>query len=192
MWAQRFCGQGFGKSARTVLAANSSTRRSRRITAGALHASASVTASDPPKLGKCWLVGAGPGPADYLTMKAVRLLQTADVVVYDDLGSQEALGFAPPAAELVYVGKRGGRESIKQPQIDELLVARCAEGRNVVRLKGGCPSVFSRLASEMAALQVAGIPYELVPGVSSALAAPLFAGHISWPVSSPSSHQAFR
>ncbi|GLC46658.1 hypothetical protein PLESTB_001549600 [Pleodorina starrii] len=136
----------------------------------------SAAASEPVKPGKCWLVGAGPGPADYLTMKAVKLLQTADVVVYDDLGSQDALGFVPPGAELVYVGKRGGRESIKQAQIDQLLVERCAEGRNVVRLKGGCPAVFSRLASEVSALRAGGIPYELVPGVSSALAAPLFAG----------------
>ncbi|EFJ48119.1 hypothetical protein VOLCADRAFT_104902 [Volvox carteri f. nagariensis] len=143
----------------------SSTSRSRhvpntgysaaRLSVSGPTASVSTSASEPPKPGKCWLVGAGPGPADYLTMKAVRLLQTADVVVYDDLGSQDSLGLVPPSAELVYVGKRGGRESIKQPQINELLVAKCVE---------------------MAALQAAGIPYELVPGVSSALAAPLFAG----------------
>ncbi|GLI64507.1 hypothetical protein VaNZ11_007771 [Volvox africanus] len=175
MLAQQSCGKCFGLSTRTAPPAFRSAR-SRGFIAGASNTSASVVALYSAKLGKCWLVGAGPGPADYLTMKAVRLLQTADVVVYDDLGSQDALGFLSPATELVYVGKRGGRESITQPQINELLVARCAEGRNVVRLKGGCPSVFSRLASEVAALRAAGIPYELVPGVSSALAAPLFAG----------------
>ncbi|KXZ42698.1 hypothetical protein GPECTOR_124g498 [Gonium pectorale] len=130
----------------------------------------------PPPRGKCWLVGAGPGPADYLTLKAVRLLESAEVIIYDDLGSQDALGFAGPSAERIYVGKRGGRDSIKQPQIDALLVEHCLRGRRVVRLKGGCPSVFSRGASETAALRAAGVEYELVPGVSSALAAPLFAG----------------
>ncbi|KAG2485056.1 hypothetical protein HYH03_016154 [Edaphochlamys debaryana] len=109
-------------------------------------------------------------------MKAVRLIKEADVIIYDELGSQEALGFARPDASLVYVGKRGGRESIKQPAIDALLVQHCTEGRRVVRLKGGCPSVFSRLSSEVAALSAAGLEWELVPGISSALSAPLFAG----------------
>ncbi|GFR42924.1 hypothetical protein Agub_g3925, partial [Astrephomene gubernaculifera] len=140
-------------------------------------AAASQQPSSNPKPGKCWLVGAGPGPADYLTLKAVRLLESADVIIYDDLGSQDALSFARPGAQLLYVGKRGGREgSAAQYQIDALLVEQCGRGHQVVRLKGGCPSVFSRVASEIAALSQAGIEFELVPGVSSALAAPLMAG----------------
>lgn len=82
----------------------------------------------------------------------------------------------PPTCERIYVGKRGGRPSKKQPEIDALLVGLCRAGKTVVRLKGGCPSVFSRVSSEIAALEAAGCAYELVPGVSSALAAPLLAG----------------
>jgi siroheme synthase len=156
-------------------------------------------------------------------MKAARLLAEAEVVVYDDLGTeacpprlcasrgarrppvpalqdkdlqahavvdrtpQLTLGrasaqaavsaHAPAAAELCYVGKRGGRPSARQADINALLVARCRAGRRVVRLKGGCPSVFGRASGELAALAAAGVPTELVPGVSSALAAPLAAGN---------------
>ncbi|KAG2422679.1 hypothetical protein HXX76_015843 [Chlamydomonas incerta] len=110
-------------------------------------------------------------------MRAVKLIGAADAIVYDDLGCEDALSYAQPTAELVYVGKRGGKaESLKQPQIDRIIVDLCSQGKQVVRLKGGCPAVFSRVASEMSALAAASIPYELVPGVSSALAAPLFAG----------------
>ncbi|GAX74799.1 hypothetical protein CEUSTIGMA_g2246.t1 [Chlamydomonas eustigma] len=127
---------------------------------------------------KCWLVGGGLGPADYLTLKAVKLIQEADVLVYDDLGTQDALQLAKEDCEKFYVGKRGGRESIKQTQIDELLVQACLKGsdRSIVRLKGGDPAVYSRATSEIAALTAAGIPYEFVPGISSVLAAPLLAG----------------
>lgn len=89
---------------------------------------------------------------------------------------QGALAFASPDAERVYVGKRGGRPSIEQPSISALLVAHVAAGKRVARLKGGCPSVFSRVHQELAALRAAGCAWELVPGVSSALAAPLAAG----------------
>ncbi|KAG1673408.1 hypothetical protein FOA52_002173 [Chlamydomonas sp. UWO 241] len=112
-------------------------------------------------------------------LKAVRLIKEADVIVYDDLGTQDALGFASEACERVYVGKRGGRaSSIKQAEINKLLVDACtqAPGRTVVRLKGGDPGVFARMSSEAAALSAAGVQYEMVPGVSSALAAPLLAG----------------
>ncbi|KAF5825592.1 tetrapyrrole methylase [Dunaliella salina] len=132
-------------------------------------------ASAPPKA-TCFLVGAGLGPVDHLTVKAANLLKTAEVCVYDDLGAQGPLELLPPSCEKVYVGKRGGKQSAKQPDIDRILVEHCSQGRTVVRLKGGCPSVFSRVSSEMAALADAGCPFELVPGVSSALAAPLVAG----------------
>ncbi|KAL6758012.1 tetrapyrrole methylase [Haematococcus lacustris] len=125
----------------------------------------------------CHIVGAGPGPADLLTVRAARLLQSAKVVVYDDLGAEEALDLCPADCQRIYVGKRGGsRTSSKQADIDRLLVQLCQQGEDVVRLKGGCPSVFSRVASEQAALQAAQVPYTLVPGVSSALAGPLMAG----------------
>ena len=124
-------------------------------------------------------------------VRAVELLKRAEVVVYDDLGAAAAVeAYAPPTAELVYVGKRGSRPSIKQPEIDQLLVESAAAGggQEVVRLKGGCPSVFSRVHSEMVALGDAGIPYDLVPGVSSLLAAPLLAG---FPLTHPQLSTAF-
>ncbi|MEW5299728.1 MAG: hypothetical protein WDW38_003127 [Sanguina aurantia] len=143
----------------------------------------SVVKSNPPRhdvkchAGKCYLVGAGPGPIDLLTMKAVRLIQAADVIVYDDLGAQEAVAtYARASCEKVYVGKRGGELSIKQVEIDKILVSLTQQGKQVVRLKGGCPSVFSRVASELRALEEAHLEWELVPGVSSVLAAPLLAG----------------
>ena len=101
------------------------------------------------------------------------------MIIYDDLGAAQAAvdAYAPASALTLYVGKRGGQpSSAQQPAIDALLVEHAAAGRRVVRLKGGCPSVLSRVHSEVAALRAAGIAYELVPGVSSALAAPLSAG----------------
>ena len=122
------------------------------------------------------LVGAGPGGLDNLTVKALRLLRLCDAVVYDDLGGGEAdiLAETRPGAERISVGKRGGdARSWRQDDINETLVRLSADGLDVVRLKGGCPSVFSRAFEEMRALKDAGVPFELVPGVSSALAAPL-------------------
>lgn len=127
--------------------------------------------------GKCWLVGSGPGSTDHLTLKAVQLIKRAEVIVYDDLGTQAALDeFANPSVLRKYVGKRGQKQSIKQPDIDKLLVDLCQQGKDVVRLKGGCPSTFSRVGSELRALSAASIPHEMIPGVSSALAAPVLAG----------------
>ncbi|KAL3137166.1 hypothetical protein ABBQ32_006733 [Trebouxia sp. C0010 RCD-2024] len=136
-----------------------------------------AVSSPKPQPGKCWLVGSGPGSTEHLTLKAVRLIKDAKVIVYDDLGTQAALDeYASPQAERRYVGKRGQKESIKQRKIDSLLVNLCQQGQEVVRLKGGCPSTFSRVGSELKALAAAGIPHEMVPGVSSALAAPVLAG----------------
>lgn len=131
------------------------------------------------KKGKVFLIGAGPGGVDHVTVRALRLLRACDVVVHDDLGASDAalLDETPPSADRVHVGKRGGdARSWTQADIDNLLVSLCAEGKIVARLKGGCPSVFSRARSEMDALRRDGFSYELVPGVSSALAAPLRAG----------------
>lgn len=99
-------------------------------------------------------------------------------MVYDDLASEDILALAPPEAERVYMGKRGGGGDASAPQasIDARLVALALAGRRVVRLKGGCPSVFSRVSSEARALAAAGVRYDMLPGVSSALAAPLLAG----------------
>ena len=133
----------------------------------------------PTRKGKVFLIGAGPGGIDHLTVRALRLLRACDVVVHDDLGASDAslLDEAPPSASRVHVGKRGGDDrSWTQPDIDALLVKLCDEGKVVARLKGGCPAVFSRARSEMDALAHARCAYELVPGVSSALAAPLRAG----------------
>ena len=137
------------------------------------------TSMKPSRKGKVFLIGAGPGGIDHLTVRALRLLRACDVVVHDDLGASDAslLDEAPPSATRVHVGKRGGDDrSWTQPDIDALLVKLCDEGKVVARLKGGCPAVFSRARSEMDALTHARCAYELVPGVSSALAAPLRAG----------------
>jgi uroporphyrin-III C-methyltransferase len=124
-------------------------------------------------------VGAGPGGLDTLTVKALRLLRECDAVVYDDLGGGEAdiLAEIPTTAERVFVGKRGGDErSWRQDDINATLVRLSVEdGKTTVRLKGGCPSVFGRTSQEMRALRAAGVSFELVPGVSSALAGPLAA-----------------
>lgn len=121
------------------------------------------------------LVGAGPGHPDYLTQKAVRRLREADLVLYDALVDPSVLAIAKQA-EWVDVGKRAGRLQTSQAAIEQLLVDAGSKGRRVVRLKGGDPFVFGRGGEEALALQAAGIPFEVVPGVSSAIAAPALAG----------------
>jgi uroporphyrin-III C-methyltransferase len=122
-----------------------------------------------------YLVGAGPGDPGLLTLRGARLLERADVVVFDRLVSAEILAMARPGAELVDVGKRPGT-SATQPDINDVLVDRGRRFKTVVRLKGGDPHVFGRAAEELIALHAAGIATEVVPGVSSALAAPAAAG----------------
>lgn len=126
--------------------------------------------------GKVYLVGAGCGAADLITVRGLRLLERCGTVVYDDLLAPELLDFAPERAERVYVGKRRGRHSMAQEEINALLIAKAREGNMVVRLKGGDPFVFGRGGEEALALQAAGIPWEYVPGVTSAVAAPGEAG----------------
>ncbi|MGD1030045.1 MAG: uroporphyrinogen-III C-methyltransferase [Opitutaceae bacterium] len=126
--------------------------------------------------GKVYLVGAGPGDPELLTVKALRLLAGADVVVYDNLVSEEILAEARPGSELVFVGKKGGCFCKPQSEIDAILAAKAREGKCVVRLKGGDPFVFGRGGEEAEALAAEGIPFEIVPGVTAALAAGAYAG----------------
>jgi len=127
--------------------------------------------SPQPERGRVSLVGAGPGAVDLLTIRGQRLLAQADVVVYDDLANAELLDFCPDEARRIYVGKRGGRRSLPQEQITQILVSEALKGLHVVRLKGGDPLVFGRGGEEIAVLAEAGIFYEIVPGVTAAVAA---------------------
>ena len=108
--------------------------------------------------GKVHIVGAGPGAADLLTVKAASLLRTADVVLYDDLVPQEILDLIPPSAEIINVGKRCGRHGKSQQQINELMVECASRHNRIVRLKSGDPAVFGRLGEELDALREAGVP----------------------------------
>jgi uroporphyrinogen III methyltransferase/synthase len=123
-----------------------------------------------------YLVGAGPGDPGLLTRRGAEVLARADVVVYDRLSAASLLELAPAAAERVNVGKSAGRAVMPQPEIDALLVERGRAGLEVVRLKGGDPYVFARGGEEALALQQAGVPFEVVPGVTSAIAVPAYAG----------------
>jgi uroporphyrin-III C-methyltransferase len=126
--------------------------------------------------GCVYLVGAGPGDPGLLTLRAARLLAEADTVVHDRLVHPAVLEHARPHARILYVGKEGGGESVRQEDIHTLLVAQARLGRTVVRLKGGDPFVFGRGGEEALALEAADIPYEVVPGVSSLAAVPAAAG----------------
>lgn len=122
------------------------------------------------------LVGAGPGDPELITVKGLRRLQQADVVVYDRLAAPQLLEAAPERARRIDVGKSPGDHRWSQSRIETLLIAEARRGRRVVRLKGGDPFVFGRGGEECHALGQAGIPYEVVPGVTSAVAAPAHAG----------------
>ncbi len=129
-----------------------------------------------PTTGFVWLVGAGPGAVDLITLRGRDALAAADVVIHDDLAGQELLRICRAECEMIYVGKRAGHHSTTQAEINRLLVAYARVGIRVVRLKGGDPSVFGRLGEELQALRSAGIPFEIVPGVTAACAAAAAAG----------------
>jgi uroporphyrin-III C-methyltransferase len=126
--------------------------------------------------GTVYLVGAGPGDPGLLTLRGAEVLRRAEVVVYDRLAPPELLDLAPAGAELVDAGKAPGQPRLDQEAINRLLVERALAGRTVVRLKGGDPFVFGRGGEEALACALAGVPFEVVPGVSAALAAPAYAG----------------
>lgn len=128
------------------------------------------------KVGMVYLVGAGPGHPELLTVKAVNLLRAADVVVYDRLIQEEVLALGNPSAEWIYMGKSVGGHVSRQLEIQQLLVEKAREGKMVVRLKGGDPYLFGRGAEEAEYLVDHGIPFDVIPGVCSALSAPLSAG----------------
>ncbi len=121
--------------------------------------------------GKVFLVGAGPGDPDLLTVKALRLLQTADAVLYDELVSREIVDLIPSRVQLHNVGKRCGKKKIQQEEINFLMIGLADSGLQVVRLKSGDPMIFGRAGEEIEALRKAGVEYEVVPGVTSALGA---------------------
>ena len=123
-----------------------------------------------------YLVGAGPGDPELLTLKAHSLLSTCDVVIYDSLVNPELLAIAPHSAEKIYVGKIGGKRQTSQDEINRLLVEHGLSGAKVIRLKGGDPLLFGRGGEEADALRTAGLRFEIVPGISSALAVPAYAG----------------
>ena len=127
-------------------------------------------------IGKCFLVGAGPGDLGLLTLRARECIEQAEVIVYDYLCNAEMLKWAPEACERIFAGKKAGAHTLTQEEINALLVEKAGAGQRVVRLKGGDPFVFGRGGEEAQALAAAKIPFEVVPGVTSAIAGPAYAG----------------
>ena len=126
--------------------------------------------------GKVFLVGAGPGDPRLLTIGAMNCLKQADVVVYDHLADESILAYVPPEAERIYVGKQSNKHTMRQEDINVLLADKADEGKTVVRLKGGDPFVFGRGGEEALVLLARGIPFEVLPGVTSAISVPAYAG----------------
>ena len=131
---------------------------------------------DGKETGKVWLVGAGPGSCDLLTVKAKRLLGEGDCIVYDRLVGEEVLSMIPSGKEMIGVGKAAGRHAVPQEEINRILVREAELGKKVVRLKGGDPFLFGRGGEEAEALCRERIPFEVVPGISSSLAVPAYNG----------------
>lgn len=132
--------------------------------------------SNAPRSGSVTFVGAGPGAADLITLRGLKALSAAEVVLYDSLVDVEMLKNCPEATERIFVGKRAGFHSSVQAEINQLLVHHASRGLRVVRLKGGDPTIFGRLGEEIDVLRAAGIAYEIIPGVTAASAAAAAAG----------------
>lgn len=148
-----------------------STDRGQSTAASSVAANASrKTGASEAQRGHVYLAGAGPGDPDYLTLRTVRLLKTADLILPDDLVSQEILGLAHEAAEIIPVGKRCGQPRITQAEIHVLMIEAAQAGKSVLRLKSGDPLIFGRAGEEIQALRGAGIPFEIVPGITTAFA----------------------
>ena len=126
--------------------------------------------------GSIALIGAGPGDVDLLTLRAVERLRAADVILYDDLAGDEILSFARPDAELIAVGKRAGHPSPKQREVSRLMIGYAQLGKRVVRVKSGDPAIFARADEEIGAARAAGVPIEIVPGITTATAAAAYLG----------------
>jgi uroporphyrin-III C-methyltransferase len=135
-----------------------------------------MTASETSARGSISLIGGGPGDIDLLTLRAVERLRAADVILYDDLAGDEILTFANPQAELIAVGKRAGHPSPKQQEVSRLMIGYAKLGKRVVRVKSGDPSIFSRADEEITAAREAGVPIEIVPGITTAIAAAAYLG----------------
>ncbi len=126
--------------------------------------------------GRVYIVGAGPGDPELITLKALRVIQEADVIVYDRLINKDILRYARPSCRLVYAGKEDGRHAIEQPAINQLLIEYSRDFDVIVRLKGGDPFVFGRGGEEALALAMRRIPFEIIPGITSAVSVPAYAG----------------
>ena len=128
------------------------------------------------KKAKVYIIGAGPGDPGLITLRAVEVLKLADVVVYDNLVNEDLLQYTPGSARRIYAGKQGGDHTLTQDKINDLLVREALDGRTVARLKGGDPFIFGRGGEEAEELAARGIPFEVIPGVTSAIAVPAYAG----------------
>ncbi len=129
-----------------------------------------------PQLGIVYLIGAGPGDPGLMTVRGLELIRRADCLIYDYLANEAFLLEASPQAEIIYVGKKGGDHTLPQQDINQLLVEKARAGKTIVRLKGGDPYIFGRGGEEAQELVCHGIPFEVVPGVTSAIAVPAYAG----------------
>ncbi|NPA66032.1 MAG: uroporphyrinogen-III C-methyltransferase [Epsilonproteobacteria bacterium] len=127
-------------------------------------------------MGKVYLTGAGPGDVELLTLKAARVIKEADVIIYDRLANPEILEMAKDGCRFVYVGKEDGRHTLPQDEINEVIYQEALKAENVVRLKGGDPFVFGRGGEEGAYLKERGINFEVIPGITSAISVPAYAG----------------